>query len=115
MKNCDTCKWFRPTAAYGWDGKDSLVAWLVRSDLRVSEGGWPGKCSVAPQQTDVWSNYGCASWEVNAEWDVLLTINERVERRCAYDASQILRKKLREERERSRARYRQLRKLRAGT
>jgi len=114
---CETCRWYTPTTANGWDAAGDykmyrLIDWLAEHGLRPGDGGWPGQCSQAPKAVEVLSRHGCSYWSIDT--DAMQGINARVYDREQRNETVNLRKELKDERTRSRARYRQLREIRAS-
>jgi hypothetical protein len=114
VRECGNCKWFVATAPNGWeppsyDSRFNLVRHLVEANSYVSAAGWPGKCAEGPLPADVKSNYGCSRWELNESF--LNSVNDAIIRRLDWGEREDLRRRLKEERNRSRARYRELREI----
>jgi hypothetical protein len=118
-KACENCNWFAPNSNSGFElnkasfsnEKDQLVRWLRENDLRITEAGWPGKCSHEPTPSDVRSNYCCAHWAVDI-WH-LNSINDRVFYVQSGRRLEITKSELKWVRAKSRERYRRIKELKA--
>ena len=121
MPKCESCRWFRPEAAHGWDGPSDhdnsgklyLGYWLSSRGLVPAETGWAGKCFWSPLKVDVLSQHGCSHW--SADEDMVMSLRKVIRNWDARAEIDDLKAKLKAEKARSRARFRTIQSMKTRT